>query len=89
MEDLTMRRLLLVLLGTSQRDACGGVTRWKEAPRKLRSGVPLMSLALLMAGCAGHSLVPEEQALAIRTRERTLTPHANAIHEAIRQSGNL
>ncbi len=84
-----MRRLLLVLLGTSRRDACGGVTRWKGAPRKLRSGVPLMSLALLMAGCAGHSLVPEEQALAIRTRERTLTPHAKAIHDAIRQSGNL
>jgi len=89
MEDLTMRRLLLVLLGTARRDACGGVTRWKGAPRKLRSGVPLMSLALLMAGCAGHSLVPEEQALAIRTRERTLAPHAKAIHDVIRQSGNL
>ena len=84
-----MRRLLLVLLGTARRDAGGGVTRWKGVPRKLRPGVPLMSLAVLMVGCAGHSLVPEEQALAIRTRERTLTPHARAIHDAIRQSGNL
>ena len=84
-----MRRLLLVLLGTARRDAGGGVTRWKGVPRKLRPGVPLMSLAVLMVGCAGHSLVPEEQALAIRTRERALTPHARAIHDAIRQSGNL
>jgi hypothetical protein len=84
-----MRRLLLVLLGTAERDACGGVTRRDGAAHMLRSGIPLMSLALLIVGCAGHSLVPKEQALAIETQDRTLALHANTIHEAIRQSGNL
>ncbi len=55
----------------------------------VRPGILLISLALLIVGCAGHPLVPKEQALAIKTRERTLAPHARAIHEAIRQSGSL
>lgn len=49
----------------------------------------LISLALLVVGCAGHPLVPKEQALAIKTRARALAPHARSIHEAIRQSGSL
>jgi hypothetical protein len=51
--------------------------------------LPLASLALLVVGCAGHSLVPREQAAALKTHERTLAPHASAIHEAIRRSGHL
>ncbi len=84
-----MRRLLLVLLGTARRDACQGVTPRDGAIHMVRSGIALISLALLVVGCAGHPLVPKEQALAIKTRGRTLAPHARAIHEAIRQSGSL
>jgi hypothetical protein len=53
------------------------------------SAMPLASLALLLVGCAGHSLVPAEQAAAIKTHDRTLAPHASTIHEAIRRSGHL
>jgi X-X-X-Leu-X-X-Gly heptad repeat protein len=60
-EDLTMRQLLLVVLG----------------------------LAAVVAGCATHSLVPTEQALAIKNRDRALAPHAAAIQDSIRQSDNL
>ena len=83
-----MRRLWLVLLGTAERDA--GQAIWRDGPaHMLWSGIPLMSLALLIVGCAGHSLVPREQASAIETHERALAPHATTIHEAIRQSGHL
>jgi hypothetical protein len=58
-------------------------------PRMLRSGISLMSLAVLVVGCASHSLVPKEQAAAIKNRERALAPHSGAIHDAIRQSGNV
>ena len=53
------------------------------------AAVLLVSLALLLVGCAGHSLLPKEQAVAIKTRDRTLAPHASAVHEAIRRSGHL
>ena len=53
------------------------------------AAMPLVSLALLLVGCAGHSLVPKEQAVAIKTQDRTLAPHASTIHEAIRRSGHL
>jgi G:T/U-mismatch repair DNA glycosylase len=43
-------------------------------------------MALCVVGCASHSLVPGEQAAAIKRREQTLAPHANAIQEAIRRS---
>ena len=55
----------------------------------LRSGISLVSLAVLVVGCASHSLVPKEQAGAIRDRDRALTPHAAAIEDVIRRSGTL
>jgi hypothetical protein len=70
-----MRQLLLVLLGRIGRGALLG------------SGLPLMSLALVV-GCAGPSLMPEAQAVAIKHRDRALASHADAIHAAISQSGN-
>ena len=48
-----------------------------------------MSLALVVVGCASHSLMPEAQAVAIKDRDRALASHADAIHAAIRQSGNV
>ena len=73
-----MRQLLLVLLGRIRRGA----------PHVVGSGLPLMSLALVVVGCASHSLMPETQAVAIKDRARALASHADAIHAAIRQSGN-
>ena len=55
------------------------------ARRALRSGISLVGLAVLVVGCASHSLVPKEQAGAIRDRDRALTPHAAAIEDVIRQ----
>lgn len=71
-----MRQLLLVLLGRIGRGALLG------------SGLSLMSLALVV-GCAGPSLMPEAQAVAIKHRDRALASHADAIHVAISQSGNV
>jgi hypothetical protein len=49
----------------------------------------LLVLSLVaVAGCAGHPLVSREQAAAIRDRDRALAPHAAAIQDTIRQSGN-
>ena len=73
-----MRQLLLVLLGRIRR----GV------PHVVGSGLPLMSLALVVVGCASPSLMPETQAVAIKDRARALASHADAIHATIRQSGN-
>jgi len=73
-----MRQLLLVLLG---RIRCG-------APHVVGLGLPLMSLVLVVVGCASPSLMPETQAVAIKDRDRALASHADAIHAAIRQSGN-
>jgi hypothetical protein len=84
-----MRQLLLVLLGIARRDGCDGVSPLARGAQILRSGIPLTSVVLLVVGCASHSLVPKEQAVAIDTRDRTLSPHSTAIHEAIRQSGSL
>jgi chemotaxis protein histidine kinase CheA len=55
----------------------------------LCSAIPLMSSVLLAIGCASHALVPKEQAVAIKARDRTLSSHSAAIHAAIRQSGSL
>jgi hypothetical protein len=56
----------------------------------LRSRAALAGLALVLAGCAASpSLVPREQADAIRSRDRALAPHAEEIQTAIRQSGTL
>lgn len=72
-----MRQLLLVLLGGMRR----------RAPHGLSSGLPLVSLALVVVGCASPSLMPETQTGAIRDRDRALASHAAAIHAAIGQSG--
>src|SRR6266851_9651949 len=74
-----MRQLLLVLLGRIRRGA----------RHVVGSGLPLMSLALVVVGCASPSLMPETQAVAIKDRDRALAPHADAIHAAISQSGNV
>lgn len=57
--------------------------------RGARSGIALLGLAVLGAGCAGPSLVPKEQAMAIERRDRALAQHSGAIHETIRTSGSL
>jgi hypothetical protein len=74
-----MRQLLLVLLGRIRRGA----------PQVLGSGLPLVSLALVVVGCASPSLMPEAQAVAIKHRDRALVSHATAIHAAISQSANV
>ena len=55
----------------------------------LRAGLRLLSLALLVVGCASHTLMPKEQAVAIDDRDRALMTHAAAIQAAVRQSGNV
>ena len=71
-----MRQLLL-----------GGTGR--AAPPALGSGLLLLSLALLIVGCASRTLMPKEQAVAIDDRDRALVSHAAAVQAAIRQSGNV
>jgi hypothetical protein len=75
-EESTMRELLL-----------GRIRR--GAPHTLASGLLLLSLALLVVGCARHTLMPKEQAVAIDQRDRALESHAAAIQAAIRQSGSI
>src|SRR6185295_11451736 len=77
--EIMMRQLLLLLLGRIRRGA----------PHLLRSGLPLVGLALVVVGCATPSLMPPAQAVAVRDRDRALAPHAIAIHTAIDQSGNV
>jgi len=74
-----MRQLLLMLLGHIRQGAAHAVG----------SGLALLSLALVVVGCASHSLMPETQAGAIKDRDRALASHAAAIHAAIGQSGNV
>ena len=74
-----MLQLLLVLLGRMRRGA----------PHVLGSGLPLMSLAVVVVGCASPSLLPEAQAVAIQDRDRALALHADAIHAAISQSAKV
>jgi hypothetical protein len=74
-----MPQLLLALLG-----------RIRSGRRHvLGSGVSLIGLSLVVVGCASHSLMPAAQSAAIRERERTLAPHADAIQAAVRQSGRV
>jgi hypothetical protein len=84
-----MRQLLLVQLGTAGRETRGRLSLGERAALMLRPGIPLISLTLLVVGCATPSLVPKEQAIAINNRERALSAHSRAIHEAIRHSGQL
>jgi len=88
-EDSTMRQLLRVLVGISRRDGCRGTTPCERVALMLRSAIACVSMALLMVGCAGHSLVPKEQGAAIKARDRALSLHAEAIHQTIRQSATL
>ena len=74
-----MRQLLLVLLGRIRQGAAHAVG----------SGLALLSLALVVVGCASPSLMPEAQAVAIKHRDRALASHADAIHAAISQSGHV
>jgi len=54
----------------------------------MRQLLLVLSLAVAVIGCASHPLVPGEQAVAIKNRDRALAPHSGAIQDTIRQSGN-
>ena len=84
-----MRQHLLVRPGPAHPDIRQPASPLVGAAQLLRSGILLLSLAVLIVGCASHSLTPKEQALAIRNRDRALSPHSEAIHEVIRQSGHV
>jgi hypothetical protein len=55
----------------------------------MRQLLLVLSLGMVVVGCASHSLVPREQAVAIKNRDRALGPHSEAIQDTIRQSGNV
>ena len=81
-----------LLLGLPSIARCGPRQRVPSGARggpMLCSALSLLSSVLLGVGCASHSLLPREQAAAIETRDRALSPRAAAIQEAIRQSGSL
>jgi hypothetical protein len=61
----------------------------RRAPHTLRQGLLLLSLALLAVGCASHTLMSKQQALAIDDRDKALVSHADAIQADIRRSGNV
>jgi G:T/U-mismatch repair DNA glycosylase len=48
-----------------------------------------LSLAVVGVGCASQTLVPREQAVAIKNRDEALALHAAAIQDRIRQSGRV
>ena len=54
----------------------------------MRQLLYFMSLAVMVAGCASHSLMPESQAASVKERDRALAPHSGAIHAVISQSGH-
>src|SRR4029450_14131249 len=49
--------------------------------------LPYLGALLMVAGCAAPSLMPPSQAAAVKNRERALGAHADAIHAAIKGSG--
>jgi len=53
----------------------------------MRRLLGILGVVLTIGACASPSLVPDEQAAAIRRRERSLAPHSAAIQETIRRSG--
>ena len=67
---------------------------WDAMLRRIRSrrthtlvsGLYLIG-ALLLVGCASHSLMPAAQSEAIRDRERALASRTDAIQAAVKQSG--
>jgi hypothetical protein len=70
------------------RDVLPGRIR-TEAPKVVKSGLYLIALSLVVAGCASHSLIPAAQSGAIKDRERALASHSDAIQAAVRQSGKV
>src|SRR5262245_57508303 len=78
-EDVTMRQRLLVPRGRT----------WHGIPQVLSSCLRVVCLALVIVGCASHSLMPRAQSAAIRDRERALASPADAIQTAIRTSGSM
>jgi hypothetical protein len=55
----------------------------------MRQLLLVLSLAVMTVACASHPLVPREQAVAIKNRNRALAPHSAAIRDTIRQSGKV
>lgn len=55
----------------------------------MRQLLLVMGLAAVVVGCASDALVPREQTVAIKDRDRALAPHSEAIQAAIRQSGDV
>src|SRR5262245_1782884 len=60
----------------------------QRAPGVLWPCVALAVTAAALGACAGPTLVSKEQARVIETHERALAPHAEAIQQSIRQSGD-
>jgi len=54
----------------------------------MRQLLLVLSVAVVV-GCASHPLVPKEQTMAIKNRDRALAPHSTAIQDTIRQSSNV
>src|SRR5262245_58041224 len=48
-----------------------------------------MTLSLVIAGCASHSLLSAQQSGAIKDRERALASRTDAIQVAVKQSGKV
>jgi hypothetical protein len=55
----------------------------------LRSGIYLMTLSLVVVGCASHSLLSAQQSGAIKDRERALASRTDAIQATVKQSGKV
>ena len=55
----------------------------------MRQLLLVLGLAAVVVGCASDALVPREQTVAIKNRDRALAPHSAAIQATIRQSGNV
>ena len=55
----------------------------------MRQLLLVLGLAAVVVGCASDALVPREQTVAIKNRDRALAPHSEAIQATIRQSGNV
>ena len=68
-------------------DAMLGRTRSRPT-QTVVSGLYLIG-ALMLVGCASHSLMPAAQSEAIRERERALASRTDAIQTAVRQSGKV
>jgi len=70
------------------RGGAAAPTKPESEDLTMRQWLLVLSLAVVVVGCATHPLVPKEQAEAIKNRDRALAPHSAAIQDTIRQSGN-